>query len=126
MSKTRELQKLIRSDLLRFKDEGVVEVYFRVANRDAMYPHIVFDITGADDSDLSRTDYDVDIDIYAKTQETAYDLADKIEDVFRAFNQPEEGILPTFHLVTRATVDDPDTDIKRELIRMTCQLYVNE
>jgi len=105
----------------------VKEVSYKNASPDAMYPHITYEIIAVDVSDLTRDDYNVDIDIYTRDdEETALDIGDSVQEIFSSLNAPDREILPTYFLVTRQSVEDPDKHIKHEAVRLQVQLYEAE
>ena len=125
---------MARSNLLRAQIEGLLEdiktqfslseVSYNHARDDKMYPHVTWEILSVNVSDFFRRDYTVDIDIYTyDDQPTALDIGDAVEDLLNALNDPTNDILPTYFLVTRQSVEDTDTHIKHEVIRVQVQLY---
>jgi len=98
-------------------------VFYNIADTDAMFPHIVFNLSGVNHNDINRNDYDLQIDVYGKKQEDVLDIADTIEDLFRTNNAPTDDILPSYYLEARTQIEDTDKDIRRELIRFNVQLY---
>ena len=123
--RTNELRAAIMTKLNSIKTEqGISSIWYQIADENAMYPHIVFDLTSADIGDMTRNDYTLDIEVFTyKDMAKAEDIADAIEDLFSYVNAPQVGILPTFYPEIRTEVEDPDKNITRQLVRMTCQLY---
>lgn len=118
--RTNDLRKLVQSRLKSICSK----VYYKVADEDAVYPHIVFNIKSVDLGDLSRHDYSIDIDIWDKDDPyNAEELADKTEDLFDCENIPQDTILPTFFLDNRTTVTDDDKSINHIIIRVIAQNY---
>jgi len=124
--RTNELRKMIISRLEGLKTQlGIRSVFYRIAAADAMYPHVVVDITGINLDDINLKQYTVDIDCIAKNMVDLYTIADGIQESFNALNNPNQSILPTFFLVSRIRVQDTDKSICREIIRLNVQLYDN-
>lgn len=122
--RTNDLRKAIRERLETIKEEyEIQEIYFDLADDDALFPHLVVDFSGDDLSDFNRKDYTIDVDIYTKNMVLLFDISDAIEDLFCNFNDPSETILPTFFLVSKIFVDDEDKTIKHGVVRMEAQLY---
>lgn len=124
--KTNELRELVRTLIVDAVEEfNIKEVYYNQADVPAVFPHIVFTLTGTNLQDLSRKDYELDIDIYTKGTSfyTIEDVADTVEAAFDAKNLPQDGILPTTYLETKRLVADEDKTIQHELIRIIIQLY---
>lgn len=121
MSRTNDLRKLIQSELKKVCGR----VYYKIADEDALYPHIVFKIKSINTGDLSRSDYELQIDLWDnKSHEyEMLNLADEVEDLLKTANLPNETILPTFYTNSRLNVDDEDKAIRHIQISMQVQLY---
>lgn len=124
MSKTNSLRKLIASRLRTVCSN----VYYRNADKDAMYPHIVYSLKNINLGDLHRDDYSVEIDIWHKIKDGSElteieDIADAVEALFDNKNLPQGDILPTFFRDMRITVDDSDKSIEHRLVRILIQNY---
>jgi len=121
MSRSNDLRKLVQSQLKTVCDK----VYYRQADSDAMYPHIVFKMRSINTGDLSRSDYILQIDVWDKSSSNlrVIDLADEVEDALKSKNLPQSGILPTFYTDNRTDVDDDDKSIKHIQIDIVVQLY---
>lgn len=122
ITRTNDLKILLKTKLNTLTSN----VFFEQATDDALYPHIVFSFRTIELGDLSRKDYILEVDVWDKgTNSTnADELADKVEDLLQAQNLPQTNILPTFYLMDRKSVLDPDKDIKHRLIRFQIQNYV--
>lgn len=122
VTRTNDLKILLKTKLNTLTSN----VFFEQATDDALYPHIVFSFRTIELGDLSRKDYILEVDVWDKgTNSTNVDeLADKVEDLLQAQNLPQTNILPTFYLMDRKSVLDPDKDIKHRLIRFQIQNYV--
>lgn len=120
--KTNDLKILLKNQLNTITNS----VFFEQATDNAIYPHIVFSFRTIDLGDLSRQDYILEVDLWTKgTDTTTIDtMADQVEDLLQGKNLPQEHILPTFYLIDRMVVIDPDKDIKHRLIRFQIQNYV--
>lgn len=121
MSRTNDLRKLIQSELKKVCNN----VYYKVADEDAIYPHIVFKLKSINTGDLSRSDFELQIDLWDnKSSEFAIsNLADSVEDLLKTANLPNETILPTFYTNSRFDVEDEDKAIRHIQISMQVQLY---
>lgn len=124
MSRTNNLRELMYSMLKVVCDR----VYYEVADKDALYPHVVFTVDTIDNNDIYRKDYSVDIDIWDNSAKAflVEELADKIEDMFNNANKPQDKILPTFYLIDRKMVTDENKKIRHRLIRVLVQNYEKE
>lgn len=122
ITRTNDLKILLKTKL----NTLATNVFFEQATDNALYPHIVFSFRTIELGDLSRKDYILEVDVWDKgTNSTNVDeLADKVEDLLQAQNLPQTNILPTFYLMDRKSVLDPDKDIKHRLIRFQIQNYV--
>lgn len=119
--RTNDLKKLITTQLKTL----VSNVYYEIADDNAMYPHVVYVFKTIDLGDLSRQDYVLSIDVWSKgpSSRTIDDLCDSIENLLQSKNLPQENILPTFYLIDRQTLIDEDKSIKHRLIRFQIQNY---
>lgn len=128
MSRTNELRRLIFSMLSEqsFKEKsGIKGIYYELADEDAMFPHVVYEISSAMYTDMTRKDYSMIIDVYDRSDEAtaAEDIADIIENMFDAKNLPQDKIYPTFFLEDRRTVQDEDKKIRHKQITIVIQNY---
>ena len=132
MSKTNELRKAIMN---RFTPGwksalGVKGVSYEIIPDDVMYPHIVFSFDNVNQTDLSRDDIRMVIDLWDKSKSAANveNLADEVEKIFDGVNDPQENILPTYYIESRRTVLDEDKTIRHKQIVVIIQNYerVNE
>ena len=119
--RTNDLKELVQAKLGTLD----VSVYHEMAIDTAMYPHIVFSFERIELGDLSRQDYVLDVDLWDKTEDTTVvdDLADSMENLLQAENLPQDNVLPTFYLIDRKNILDPDKDIKHRLVRFQIQNY---
>ena len=121
---TNDLKKLIKSEL---NMDRVKEVYYQLADDEALYPHIVFDLHQinllADDN--NRRDYRIVIDVWDKGTSTTVvdDIADAIDKRFNALNAPQDAILPTFYIESNYSVLDEDKNIKHRQLKIIAQNY---
>lgn len=117
---TNELRKLIMSMLKK----RCTNVYYRTAEKEAMYPHIVFKFKTINLGITDRKDVMCDIDIWDKDDtERIEDIVDNIEEDFDRLNAPQEKILPTFFIDNRNTVDEEDKSIEHRTLRIQIQNY---
>lgn len=127
MSRTNELRKVIQSYLETLRDAypsiTSKSITYLRADPTAMYPHIVYDFSGTDPTDMGREDYTLDINIFDKNQVQALDIADSIVDLFSFENAPQETILPTFYLTSVGNIEDPDKTICHTVVRFDVQNY---
>lgn len=121
MSRTNDLRKLMMTML----KEVCNSVYCENADKDEIYPHIVYTISNINLGDLVRNDYIADIDIWDRSESLLQieELKDKVEDMFRNKNMPCDTILPTFYLVDSIKVNDEDKMIRHRRIRVQIQNY---
>lgn len=119
ISKTNDLKKLVQT---RLKDITPL-VYYRKADEDALYPHIVHLIDRVNLIAEHRDDVSLVVDIWTKSDSVANELADAVEKSFDRENLPQETILPTFFLETRITVEDEDKSISHIQMTFTVQNY---
>ncbi len=119
--RTNDLKELVQAKLGTLD----VSVYHEMAIDTAMYPHIVFSFERIELGDLSRQDYVLDVDLWDKTEDTTVvdDLADSVENLLQAENLPQDNVLPTFYLIDRKNILDPDKYIKHRLVRFQIQNY---
>ena len=121
MSRTNELRELITSALKNICEN----VYFEVADEEALYPHIVYYLRSVDLGELSREDYILEIHLWEMDAEATNieDKADNIVEMFRAENMPQRNILPTFYVYDRKAVDDEDKKIRHRVISVQINMY---
>lgn len=108
-------------------DYNVKEIYYKVANEQAMFPHIVFNLSSCFQSndDLHRFMYYVQIDVYNKVPSLIQieDLVDNIVNEFNAINDPQKDILPAFYFSSVNEVLDEDKKINHFRIMLEVHLY---
>ena len=119
ISTTNELRKLVQ-ELLK---EITPLVYYKIADEDALFPHIVHLIDRVNLIAEHRDDVSLTVDIWTKSESNAIDMADEVEKKLNRENLPQDGILPTFFLETRITVSDDDKDISHIQMTFTVQNY---
>lgn len=119
--RTNDLKKLVQTKLKTL----TTNVYHELADKDDVYPHIVFTFRRIDLQDLSRQDYILEVDVWDKGNDTTRvdDLADSVENLLQAQNLPQEHILPTFYLIDRRNILDEDKNIKHRQIQFQIQNY---
>ena len=122
ITRTNDLKILLKTKL----NTIATNVFFEQATDNALYPHIVYSFRTIELGDLSRKDYILEVDVWDKGTSTTQvdELADKVEDLLQGQNLPQTNILPTFYLMDRKAILDPDKDIKHRLIRFQIQNYV--
>ena len=117
-----ELRKLVKGKLYTLCQY----VYYYLADKDAMYPHIVLTLSRASNYDIARDDVTIDVEIYAKganAEAEAQDLADAVEAMFNALNDPQEQLLPTFFVESIKQVPESDKSIRHKTVEITAQNY---
>jgi hypothetical protein len=119
--RTNDLKKLVQTKLKTL----TTNVYHELADKDAVYPHIVFTFRRIDLQDLRRQDYILEVDVWDKEKDTTRvdNLADSVENLLQAQNLPQEHILPTFYLIDRRNILDEDKNIKHRQIQFQIQNY---
>jgi hypothetical protein len=119
--RTNDLKKLVQTQLKTV----TAKVYHEVADKDAVYQHLVFSFRRIDLNDLSRQDYVLQVDVWDRDDKTQRvdDLADEVENLLQAQNLPQQNILPTFYLIDRKTVEDEDKMIRHRQIQFQVQNY---
>lgn len=124
MAMTNYLRALIDTRLNSIKTEyGIVEIGYRLASDQKMFPHVVWDITTTTPADMGREDYLLDFHVWGKAESTVFTIMDAIKDLFMFRNDPTEHILPTFYEMSAGTVDDPDKTLIHGVVRLQCQVY---
>jgi hypothetical protein len=119
--RTNDLIELIKTKLSTVASN----VYYEVADEDALYPHVVFSFQQINLGDLSRQDYELDVDVWDKGEETetVENLCDSIEHLLHGANLPQKNILPTFYLIDRRILFDEDKEIRHRVVRFQIQNY---
>lgn len=119
--RTNDLIELIKTKLSTVASN----VYYEVADEDALYPHVVFSFQQINLGDLSRQDYELDVDVWDKGEETetVEKLCDSIEHLLHGANLPQKNILPTFYLIDRRILFDEDKEIRHRVVRFQIQNY---
>lgn len=125
---TNELRRIIIDRLNDIKTTyGITEIGYKQVQDDALFPHLVVDFTSMTPTDLGREDYLLDVHIWTKDNEQAFDIQDAIRSMFRFWNAPNELvdqiILPTFYEMSAGQIDDPDKTICHLVMRAQCQVY---
>lgn len=121
MSYTADLRRLIQTQL------GAVAgaTYYNRAPNNAALPYKVFTLQRVDLNDLSRMDYDLQIDIWdvAANPRAVDEIGDAIEQALHEENLPQTTILPTFYRSNRYPVNDDDKDVVHVQLHFEIQLY---
>lgn len=121
-----EFREMVQARLSSIQTEfNISAISYRLASEDAMYPHIVWDITTINPREQGREDITLDVHVWARSQFTAYEIAEAVLDLFYYANVPveEDGIYPTFYETSTFTVDDPDKSIIHVVARLEGQVY---
>lgn len=114
-----DLRELVQGKLLTLCNN----VYYFLADEHRMYPHIVFNLSRSMKYDFARDDVTLDVDIFAKSEVDAQDLADDVENMFNNMNDPQTDLLPTFFVESIKNVVDADKDIRHKSVEITVQNY---
>lgn len=119
--KTNDLRKFV----MKMLKKHCKNVYYRTAENDAMYPHIVFTFKTIDLGITDRSDIMCDIDIWDKDNtERIEDITDSIEADFDRLNAPQDTILPTCFIDNRNLVNEEDKTIEHRTLRIQIQNYI--
>lgn len=121
------LRKLVKSTLL----SACARVYYKKADKGAMYPHTTFMLRKSRKYDAARDDVTIDVDVWTKASGDgtdtsvveAFNIADAIEAAFNNLNTPQETFLPTFFIENIQEVEDADKDITHIAVEITAQNY---
>lgn len=114
-----ELRELVRAKLYTLTQY----VYYFLADKDAMYPHIVFNLSRTSKYDAARDDVTLDVEIFTKSESEAQDLADAVEAMFNVVNDPQDTLLPTFFVESIRQVPESDKSIRHKTVEITVQNY---
>lgn len=122
--KTAKLRKIITTQL---KTVSGGTYYHRAPEKAATFPYKTFDLVNVDLGDLSRDDYELQVDIWdrATDPKTVDEIADAIEELLQGANLPQASIYPTFYRAMRYYIEDPDRDIQHVQLTFTAQLYTD-
>ena len=119
-----ELRALITTKLNTIKSEyGIVEIGYRLASDQKMYPHVIWYIDPITPEDMGRYDFTIDFEVWGKNESKVFSIMEGIEKLFRFNNAPNNTILPTFYTISSGTVEDPDKTLVHGVVRMNCQVY---
>lgn len=128
MSNSNELRAMIVSKLNDIKTQsGIKGIFYQLAQDEAMFPHIVFDMdrTNTLSDDRNRRDINLIIDIYDRGNNTqkVHNIADAVEDLFDQANVPGASNLPTLFFNARRHLPDEDKLIRHIQLEFTIQNY---
>lgn len=129
-----DLRRIVQNRLNSIKTAyGIQEVSYRLASDAKMYPHIVYEFESISPTDMGRTDFGLDIHIWAKTtadgtgQSNAFDIMDAVRELFAFWNAPDvltsQDVLPTFYEMSGGSVEDPDKTIIHLVLRYEGQTF---
>lgn len=119
---TNELRKVIKTKL----NPITPLIYYQLADKDAMYPHIIFSLDSIDmlENDRNRFDYSLIIDIYNELNVAEIeDITDEIVKSLNNLNLPKDYVLPTFYLESRRAIKDEDKKINHRQLEFVVQTY---
>lgn len=99
--------------------------HYEEADDDTKYPYITFITDSQNKNYYPRSDDIIIIDIWdkGKSRTEAERLADLIEKNMDMKNEPNDVILPTFYLIDRRNLKDPDKTIKHVQLKYLVQNY---
>ena len=125
---TNELRKIIMDRLSGLATTfGITEIGYRQVQDDTLFPHIVVDFSSIQQTDMGRTDFFVDINIWAKDNAVAFNILDSCKKKFAFWNAPSyltgQTILPTFYEESGGQIEDPDKTIIHLVLRVQGQAY---
>lgn len=124
--RTNSLKRAVRQ-ILADEDlnKKVIAIYHRRADKDDVFPHVIYHIEQIGETERFRHDYQIIIDVYVKSKSTVDtdDIADMIEDMFTERNDPKTDILPTFFVEQRRYLRDENPEIQHVQITITAQVY---
>lgn len=128
MLKSNELRAMIVAKLNDIKTEfGIKNVYYQIAQDDALYPHVVFDLERIStlSDDRNRRDITLYIDVWDRNKNTqnVHNIADAIEDVLDQLNEPQESNLPTLFFNARRHLPDEDKTLRHIQLEFVIQNY---
>lgn len=129
-----DVRRIVQNRLNSIKTTyGIREVSYRLASDAKMFPHIVYDFVAISPTDMGRTDFTLDIHIWAKNtadgtgQTNAFEIMDSIRDLFAFWNAPDvltsQDVLPTFYETSGGQIEDPDKTIIHLVLRYEGQTY---
>lgn len=126
---TNELRRIVIDRINDIKTTyGITEIGYRQVQDDNLFPHIVVDFPSITPTDIGRDDFLMDIHIWSKDNEVAYNIMDDLRGMFRFWNAPNElvdqMVLPTFFEENGGQLDDPDKTICHLVLRVQGQVYV--
>ena len=104
-----------------------IPVYQRIADKKAMYPHIVFDLESLLlENDLAcRHDYELIIDLYfLKNPVSCIDTADEVIELLNKKFDEGTSAVSTFYFESMNAVEDENKDINHIQIKFTVQTYI--
>ena len=123
---TNELRQIIMARLGTIQeDHGITEIGYRQVQDEDMYPHLVVDFTGMTPTDMGREDFLLDVHIWSKDNETAFDIMDDVRKLFRFRNEENDDgdIFVTFYEMSGGQIEDPDKTIIHLVLRAQGQVY---
>ena len=125
MAKTKLLRKLVREQLQTVPGG----TYHKKAPHDADYPYKTFRVESGTFTD-ARDDLYLEVDVWDRNinedPKIAEDIADQVENLFKAANLPTPPIYPTFFRDARFNREDPDKTLQHIQLRFLVQLYEEE
>lgn len=125
---TNELRQIIMARLNTIKEaHGITEIGYMQVDNENLFPHIVVDFTGMSPTDMGRQDFLMDVHIWSKNTEVAFDIMDAVRDLFCFWNAPNkltgQTIYPTFYEMSGGQIEDPDKTLVHLVLRAQGQVY---
>lgn len=102
-------------------------VFKKLADKKAMYPHIVFDLENLLlENDLAcRHDYELIIDLYfLKNPVACNDAADEVIELLNKKFDEGTNTVSTFYFESLNVIEDENKDINHIQIKFTVQTYI--
>jgi hypothetical protein len=120
-NKSEELRKVI-TGLLKLSCE---RTYYADAEDDTNHPYQVFSFDSGSREQYPRNDDIIIIDIWDKSKSwtEAERLADLVESNMNMVNKPNQNILPTFYVIDRKNLRDPEKILKHVQLKIQVQNY---
>lgn len=104
-----------------------MSVFKRLADKSAMYPHIIFDLENLLlENDLAcRHDYELIIDLYfLKNPVACNDAADEVIELLNKKFDEGTSTVSTFYFESMNAIEDENKDINHIQIKFTVQTYI--
>lgn len=102
-----------------------VKVFNDRSRKDSIYPYIVMDSSNINTQLYPRTDVDLTLNIWDKSQNyiKVNEIADIIQSALNRNSKVADNITATFYLNIRKNVDDEDKELKRVYMLFDVEIY---